>query len=356
MSLPKFTLYTRSQYFDDLLKRVADSKKGDKIIMMTMRFDPRMAVIDALTTAFCQAASRGVHVSLTVDAECLMQADGALPGPLLTGTSATVASRKPYGTILQRLEQLRLSGGEYHIVNKPKHGFSSPYAGRSHIKFALINDRIYIPSCNLDHDDFLDLAVAWEDPKTAAWLRNLHHKIINTGNVRQALKDTDQVHTVSDNVSLFVDSGVKRQSLIYQHALDLMNTAEKQLYMTCQYFPGERTGQTLYHALKRGVDVIVKYSPPSVHGKKQLAMIIYNQREALRLPPQLFIGRLPRSAPTLHAKLLASEQAALLGSHNFVPAGVNWGTAEIALLVRDPAFAKAARAKIEAEIARVSAK
>jgi hypothetical protein len=41
----------------------------------------------------------------------------------------------------------------------------------------------------------------------------------------------------------------------------------------------------------------------------------------------------------IHAKLLATEQVALVGSHNYVQLGVNFGTAELAMLVRDADFA-----------------
>ena len=350
--LPNFTLYSRREYYDELIERVESSQKGDHINLMSMGFEPQTPTIDRLMHALCHAAARGARVSLAVDAKSFMQAKGALPGPLLTGITLTVISRRPYGQMFRRLEELRVSGGEYFILNRPTRGYTNPYGDRSHIKLALVNDRVYIPSSNLNHDNHLDLVVAWNDLATAAWLRGIYHKIIDTGNVRTALHGIDQSHVINDAMTLLVDSGVKRQSAIYQQAIALIDEAKEHLYMTCQYFPGGHTGQALLQAHKRGVRVEIDFSPPSAHGKQLLGQIAYNQREILRLPPAFFAGRMPRHAHLLHAKLLASESAAMVGSHNYVTQGVTMGTAEIALVVRDADFAKAAEAKIKAEISR----
>jgi hypothetical protein len=61
--------------------------------------------------------------------------------------------------------------------------------------------------------------------------------------------------------------------------------------------------------------------------------------EKLHRPRELFAHQLPKDLKRLHAKLLASEHGAFVGSHNYVTHGVNFGTAEIAIRRYDPAFA-----------------
>jgi hypothetical protein len=46
--------------------------------------------------------------------------------------------------------------------------------------------------------------------------------------------------------------------------------------------------------------------------------------------------------PHIHAKLIATERAAMIGSHNYVVQGVSLGTAEAAILRNDPQFSEQA--------------
>ena len=83
---------------------------------------------------------------------------------------------------------------------------------------------------------------------------------------------------------------------------------------------------------------------------------MHQMRERMRnLPEHFFAGRLGKLVPKLHAKVLASEKAAIVGSHNYVIQGVNFGTAELALHSMDPAFALAVRNFTNQEIASVIA-
>ena len=73
----------------------------------------------------------------------------------------------------------------------------------------------------------------------------------------------------------------------------------------------------------------------------RLAHRLILTKEKLGKPKELFANQLPQQLPALHAKVIASEKAGLIGSHNFVETGVKFGTAEIALLRDDPTFAQA---------------
>ena len=113
--------------------------------------------------------------------------------------------------------------------------------------------------------------------------------------------------------------------------------------MTCQFFPNTVTAAHLAAAVKRGVGVTLYYNHPhyqAVHMQPVHRAVI--RAEKLRRPRELFAHQLPKSLKRLHAKLLASEQGAFVGSHNYVTHGVNFGTAEIAIRRYDPAFTSSA--------------
>jgi hypothetical protein len=54
--------------------------------------------------------------------------------------------------------------------------------------------------------------------------------------------------------------------------------------------------------------------------------------EKLSYSSHFFANQLPKDSDFIHAKLLATDKGTIIGSHNYVRAGVRFGTAEIALL------------------------
>ena len=152
-----------------------------------------------------------------------------------------------------------------------------------------------------------------------------------------------------------MDAGVKKKSLIYQKAMEVIDEAQESIYMFCQFFPYGETAKHLAAAHRRGCDITLVFNHPAKHGRLHSPghhfVII---KEKATAPRTFFEGRLPKNLPFLHAKLIASEKAAIMGSHNFVNAGVNLGTAELALLNRTPSFAKKAVSCINKQIERYS--
>lgn len=343
--LPSFQLYSRPEYFQDLIGRTSKLGKGQAITLMTMNFDPQVSLIARLMEELRQAAGRGASVHLLVDAMDFILDRHDLPGPLFYGKSLDSFSHGPSKRAFAQLVKLRENNVKCSIINRPSRRFSNPVAGRSHIKLALIDDRVYLGGCNLDNESCVDLMAAWNDDATAQWLRGLVAKIEATGNVKKALEGADLTYKVSELVTIFVDSGVKKQSVIYQKALSYIDEADKEAYITCQYFPGGPTAQHLLAAKKRGAKVEIIFNGPAAHSQP-LGHYLYNTRERSRLPAGFFKGQLPGSSAKLHAKLIATEHGALLGSHNYVDIGVNLGTAEIALLVEDPEFSTNTQGKI----------
>jgi len=276
-------------------------------------------------------------VTLMVDAYNFLMNERKIVGPLWFTKDIPRYVPAYYRKKLALLRQLEASGGRYVITNIPARPFGMPFGGRSHIKFAVVNDYVYVGGCNLSAQS-VDVMVGWHDRQTAVWLRSLADKVDEVKNVRAVLKDTDIIQTIDNHTDLLVDAGVPHQSIIYDKALALIDQAEKSVYITCQFFPNSTTTHHLAQAHRRGVDVTVIFNHPWQHRTHYPLQQAVVWRERTRMPAVFFSNQLPRSHMYIHAKLIATEKGAIIGSHNYVPTGVNLGTAEIALLRRDPEF------------------
>lgn len=135
--------------------------------------------------------------------------------------------------------------------------------------------------------------------------------------------------------------------------MDIIDGAQERLLITCQFFPNDVTARHLLAAQRRGVKVDILYNDPSKHPfPYNLLHRMVIAREGLKLPANFFAQALKRDKPYLHAKLLVSEQAAMMGSHNLVTAGVRLGTAEIAMVFTDPTVGDSAAENLRSQIYR----
>jgi cardiolipin synthase len=342
MTSSDFIFYTAAEYWAELPRRIAKTKRGDRIVMMVMSIQPAETIVGKIIHELVAAATRGVEVYLSVDAlNFIINIDRNIPGPLWFGRSLTHVPAA-FKLQLDALESLRSQPtGHVVITNKPKKRFSLPQAGRSHIKYTVINDDVFIGGCNLQHTSWLDLMVEWHDKATADYLFDFAKDVHQTESPQVLMAGQDRKIVIDSTTTLYIDSGKRNQSVILEKALELIDSAEKSLIITCQYFPNSITAQHITAAYRRGVEVEVIYGHPSKQGFiGALGQEVSILRERLRVPPELFSKRLPKSAEGLHAKLIATEKGAMVGSHNYVRAGVWLGTAEIALLNQDPIFAR----------------
>ncbi len=341
MQLKPLAILDSFEYFDNLLSLISQTKRGDRIALMSMSFEPEEPHIAKLMDGLTAAAERGVHVHFLIDALSFSFDKHDLPtGPVVFGKISAEAKRPYFRQKQQVLEKLRLKGGHYRIINRPSRRFVNPYAGRSHIKVAIINDTVFAGGCNLGTHQ-IDYMTRLNDASTATWMYEWVTQVAEYNSVRSALDDNDLTWVVDANTTIFVDAGKPKQSLIYEAALDFIDAAEKWLVMTCQFFPNTVTAAHLSAAVKRGVAVTLYYNHPRHHAPYMRPVhhaVI--QTEKIRQARSLFIHQLPKDLRRLHAKVIASEQGAIIGSHNYVTHGVNFGTAEIALRRYDQNFSR----------------
>jgi phosphatidylserine/phosphatidylglycerophosphate/cardiolipin synthase-like enzyme len=311
-----------------------------------MGFNPGMPQIDALVKALSAAASRGVEVRLVVDAYIylLNEAQNRV-GPWFWKTPREgdgLPSTNPL--VGEALGQLERAGGHYAIINRPKRRLMNPLGGRSHIKFAVIGQRAYIGSANLNGRNLMNFVVGWEEPRAAEWLWGLAGRMQSTGSANLAVEGEDVEYGLDQQI-LLLDAGVPGRSVILRRALDLIDEASERVMLTCQYFPNEVTTEHLLAAHKRGVKVEIHYNAPQKHSFPN--NILHQGVEwaaRRRLPESFFVHVRDEGKDFLHSKFVSSERAVLMGSHNLVKAGVTLGTAEIALLSFDEEFVREAEA------------
>lgn len=351
MSAP-FYPQSKQTYLTDITTRIAQAGSGDQITLMTMLYDPADPMIAGLTNALCKAAANGAQVLLIVDAHIFLRriyGPFAIPGKLFWSRNFNDRNRStdPVLLALQRIEE---AGGRTAILNVPDRRFTNPFGRRSHIKFTLINDQVYIGGCNLQSHDEIDVMVGWHDPHIANYLRDITNKLHATPRTNIVFDVIDTNLIVDEASTLFIDSGTPGQSLIYDEALKLIDEARESIFITCQFFPSG-IARHLEAAHKRGAKVTIVYNNPDKdHWPNKFIHRAFLDIEHLRRPSSFFERELPRKMPYLHAKIIATESAAFVGSHNYLRTGVNWGTAEIALLRRDPAFAQSLIDNIEEQI------
>ena len=336
---PQFTFYA-NDYFADLIARLRETGPGDRVTAVTMICHATDPGVRPLIDALIAAARRGADVTLITDAYQFIKRNSITLGPLYLPLHAP--SHRPSASRAEMavLDQLTAAGGRYSIINAADSRFTNYVKGRSHIKFTLINDRVYLGSANLEAGDRLDLMVAWDDAHTADWLRQWSERVIARGATRPTMPE-DLTVAVSPSATLLVDAGAPGRSLIMDQSLKLIDEAAEQIFIATQLFPGGVVARHLFAAHRRGVRITIVFNHPSLFKwPDRLAQQVYQL--AHRQYPASFFSRVHRGPSYLHVKILASEQAAIIGSHNFSTFGVSFGTAETALLVRDPAFAEAA--------------
>jgi len=330
--MTNYTLLDREHYFNHLIETFKKAGAGDNIILATMEFRPDQPVIDEIVNSLCQAARQGAHTTFLVDAYSFMLKDSLVLGPLFFSKKDPKLGYGNFRPVVSSIHKLRKSGVNCVVINKPQRPLKNPFGGRSHIKFAVINQQVMVGGCNLSHPELLDVMVLTHNKQLAKYMRSFTNDVIRHKNVRKAMQRQDTSYKIDESTELLIDSGVKRQSLIYERAFELINNAASRVYMTCQYFPNSFTPAALAKAHHRGVGVHLAYNHPDQH--RTPIRTIQKHTVALKkkqLPQSVFDNQLEQDKNYLHAKILLSEKEAIIGSHNFVKMGVNLGTAEIAL-------------------------
>jgi len=341
-------ILSAERYFNGLLEQIPHVKPGGRIAIISMTLHHHEPLIARLLDELGAAAERGVDVHLVVDAYTFMISLRGLPtGPMYRLRTPAIDNGY-FGQKFAVLESLKRRGVHYAITNAPRARLSNPVAGRSHIKATVIDDVAYIGGCNLEDPKQVDLMTKLSSKDFADTVYSLILEVAEQRDTKRLFAGHDQVIKIDQHTSLLLDVGIPSQSLIMRRALDLLDSAQEWIVLTCQFFPNNVTAQRLAAAHKRGVRIYVYYNHPAKQtGFSQLAHHALIQLERSRHPRELFMRQLPPDHRRVHAKLIATDKGAIIGSHNYIQAGVRFGTAEVAIIRHDSDFARQALATIK---------
>jgi phosphatidylserine/phosphatidylglycerophosphate/cardiolipin synthase-like enzyme len=336
-------IFSSAEYFDEIVRMIAGTSAGDQVAIATMTFDPTVQSVQRVLKELAAAGSRGVDVTLLLDARPFLYQEELGLGPLFYSAKLPNPLPSKYQNIQKTLDKLNSCSVKYNIINRPSRSFTNPHGGRSHIKFAVINDYVCVGGVNLDNDANIDLMVGMADKSFAKYLLQLASKILISGSVRRALHDKDVAIDLGPNTKVYLDSGVSGQSLIFEKALEFIDSAREHIFFTCQHFPSGKIGRHLLAAHRRGVRVEIYSNRPNKN-VWPYNILHYGAVQVARrqLPSGFFRNMLDANSEYLHAKLIASETGAMIGSHNYLGIGVQFGTAELTLACHDPNFSKRA--------------
>lgn len=319
-----FVLVTSDQFYDVLVEKVQNAKHHIYLQAMEVEFGDRML---SLQQELIAARKRGVIVRLNIDWFSTMVTDShANIIPIITPhkRKAFLDSFKKNRQMIAEMEHAGVkvvySNRSWNII-----GDVFYMLGRNHIKIYIIDDTAYIGGMNMQQKFFgiyADFVVQITKPDIVEALTKQFFKING-----QTLH-TDSVIYKSPTDTIYVDVGKSGRSIIYEHAVTLINHAKTSVVYVSKMLPDAELLQALNKAQKRGVQVDIITADKNVaisEFEYRIKKTVYDRQQhdlTLYLYPKTYI----------HAKLLVVDNSiAYFGSHNYTKIGVMFGTNEIAM-------------------------
>ena len=305
--IPKLIL--PQQYVKDATEQIRKAKKRVALLTMVLIHD---TATDDLLDALCDAAERGVEVSVAGDSFTYTEFQGSY----IPTTYRSKRVRDAMG--LQK--RLRAAGAEFHWLGRLS---LVAFSGRTHIKWCVIDDTVYsFGGVNINEESFLntDYMFTVKNEALASRIIAEQERIIQADRSGHAYRS----HRFGDDDNMvLIDGGFFGDSIIYRRACYWAERAEH-VTLVSQYCPTGKLGRIL-----KNVDSDLYFNHWTNAG-------LLN-RFVIR------VGMLTSKHSTsyhrrsyLHAKFIIftlpdGKKVAITGSHNFVSGGVFLGTREVAL-------------------------
>ena len=313
------TLVLPNDFVEQATRHIKKAKDHVSFLcMMVTDDDATNQLLDALASA----ASRGVNVQVAADTFTY----GELGGHFIPLKYYTKRSRET----TDMSKKLSSAGVDFTWLGR----FSTlPFTGRTHSKILVVDDTVYsFGGVNLYDEglSFTDYMFKWKDKLLALELRDEIARLIKADGSNFAYRSHS--FTVGDKHQVLIDGGFQGDSIIYRRAIALAKEANDVLFVS-QYCPAGKLSRALTSS---GKQVRMYFNHPKQAGFWNKLIIGSNM---------LFSGQrsLYSRDNYLHAKFIIftmpdGTRKAITGSHNFAPAGVVFGTREIALETSDEAI------------------
>ncbi len=318
------TVQNPHEYFLDLLKEIKTAKK--RIYLQSMLFESG-GRIDELGSELIKASERGVDVRVNYDWVADKYVGGALPKLPVIEKGKRELLNKIKRKNKKMHKNLEYAGVKLSKTNDPSFLISAfPYLGRSHIKFTVIDDKIcWVGGVNLTSESFenVDIMVKSSKEKMISALTKLFYEINENKN------EEDYSIKIDDKETLYVDVGNKNKSIIYEKAKEVINSAKKNIVFMSQFVPDSKLLREIEKISEKGIGVkiITSNEDDPLFTKYPEKLTYVMLKKTIEDRNNIELIHLSRK---VHAKLiLADNEVALYGSHNYIYSGVLFGTAEI---------------------------
>lgn len=312
--LPSSQLFAAAEYVAEAIRLIDRATTRITLFTMIMTED---ASTEALITALCRAAERGVKVRVANDIFTL--------GVMSFETQGAPWRNSGIQSTKRMRKRLRHSGVSFTWI-----GQLGPilYARRTHVKWFIIDDDVFsFGGVNLYKNGInnIDYMLLFREKELADRLDAEHSRIQRaerTGKFYRSHSFACRQGTV------LIDGGVFNNSIIYERVCMLAAQASRVLLVS-QYMPTGRLGKLL-----DATDTDMYYN----RWQQAFGM----NKFLLRLSGAISKRRTKYTGSGyIHAKFMIftmpdGNKVALSGSHNFEHGGVLLGTREIALETRDP--------------------
>ncbi|MFS8158739.1 MAG: phospholipase D-like domain-containing protein, partial [Candidatus Roizmanbacteria bacterium] len=203
-----------------------------------------------------------------------------------------------------------------------------PFMGIHHGKSFIVDDTAGLGGMNLDprYTSMIDFMILTTNPSIVSALEEY---FLHSGALR---KDTEI--PCDNQSSLLVDIGRPFCSTIQRRALDLIDSAEREIVIISQYYPEGRVHKALHRKATAGVDVKVVVPYADYDLTHSLNRVMARTSRGFRIHPAYDLIKLKHY---VHAKgLVVDRKHALAGSHNITAPTNNYlGLTEVALDTKD---------------------
>lgn len=302
-------LLSPHEYVKDATAAIKKAKHRISFLCMMVADDE---ATDAFINALNDASRRGVHVEVAADVFTY----GELSGHFIPTRYFTKKTRET-NTMAKEFKENNV------IFNWLGRFSNTPFTGRTHIKWCVVDDTIYsfggvnLYDQGLENADYMFKII---DSELADTLDHEYERLIraDTGNFSYKSRSIKSRYG-----KVHIDGGLPFDSVIYRRACALTREADSVMYVS-QYGP---TGK-LNRLLKKTNSKLYFNNGDHAPGINKIAIGVIH---LLTRNKTLY-----RKKRYLHGKFMLfhmrdGRKIALTGSHNFAHGGVLLGTREVAL-------------------------
>lgn len=309
-------LFPAAEYVAEAIRLIDKATTRITLFTMIMTED---ASTEALITALCKAAERGVKVRVANDIFTL--------GVMSFETRGAPWRNSGIQSTKRMRRRLRRSGVSFTWI-----GQLGPilYARRTHVKWFIIDDDVFsFGGVNLYKNGInnIDYMLLFHEKTLADRLDAEHSRIQRAERTSNFYRS----HSFTcDQGVVLIDGGIFNNSIIYERVC-MLTTQASHVLLVSQYMPTGRLGKLLDAT-----------NTDMYYNRWQQAFGM--NKFLLRISGVISKRRTKYSGSGyIHAKFMIftmpdGHKVALSGSHNFEHGGVLLGTREIALETRDPAI------------------